>query len=358
MKVATCIAAILMLAVGSALATAPTPSNIAPQAVKNSQPVGVPNPQPQVGGEDIPSAVPIPAIPYSDGGNTCGYINNYDEVCPYTGSLSPDVVYSYSPAADGAINISLCDSYYDTKVFVYENVYTPGTPYRCNDDACSGPNYPYSWLSLLECVPVVAGNTYYIVIDGYGSGCGQYVLNVDECVPCTVECPPGAIAEGEPDCGPNYVDSTNGGCNSTPNVFTNLPCAGTSLTVCGTYGGFTYNGLNYRDTDWYIINVPTGGFANVTMCIEGELPVVLGYIDLRFGCPVTSFVTYTVLEDCQYGCINAALPAGDACVWVGTNGFGPDFACGSDYVLTIDGLDCPVSIEPTTWGKIKAQFEE
>ena len=47
------------------------------------------------GGEDIGTAVVIPAVPFSDAGTTAGYANDYDEVCPYTGSASPDVVYSY-----------------------------------------------------------------------------------------------------------------------------------------------------------------------------------------------------------------------------------------------------------------------
>jgi len=35
-------------------------------------------------------------------------------------------------------------------------------------------------------------------------------------VPCIPTCPAGTQIEGEPLCGPNYVDTFNGGCNSTP----------------------------------------------------------------------------------------------------------------------------------------------
>ena len=116
------------------------------------------------GGEDIGNAVVIPALPFNDNGYTCDNVNDYDEVCPYGGSYAPDVVYSYTPPANDIIDIDLCASGYDTKVYVYENAYTPGAPYACNDDACPG------WRSFIDDLPLTGGNTYYIVVDGYGTG--------------------------------------------------------------------------------------------------------------------------------------------------------------------------------------------
>ena len=58
--------------------------------VKDSVPQGVPNPEGRVGGETIESATAIPGVPYSDSDDTCAFVHDYDEVCPYTGSLSPD----------------------------------------------------------------------------------------------------------------------------------------------------------------------------------------------------------------------------------------------------------------------------
>ncbi len=105
-------------------------------------------------------------------GNTSDNIDDYDEVCPYTGSLSPDVVYLYQLLEDGAIDIDLCDSGYDTKIFIYENIVTPGAPYACNDDA----DCALAYRSALMGVPVAEGNRYYIVIDGYGSDMGDYTI--------------------------------------------------------------------------------------------------------------------------------------------------------------------------------------
>ena len=38
----------------------------------------------------------IDALPYVMMGTTVGYTDDYDEECPYTGSTSPDVVYSFT----------------------------------------------------------------------------------------------------------------------------------------------------------------------------------------------------------------------------------------------------------------------
>ena len=52
-------------------------------------------------------------------------------------------------------------------------------------------------------------------------------------------------------------DQYNGGCNSQPPVFTQIPCddEGGGVTICAEYGGFLYFGLSYRDTDWYQIKL-------------------------------------------------------------------------------------------------------
>lgn len=221
------------------------------------------------GGDLISSATPIAALPYYDSGVTCGYINDYDEICPYSGSTSPDVVYSYAPAADGAITVDLCASSYDTKVYIYQNAV--GNLVACNDDAGCG----YSgWQSLVENVNVLAGNTYYIVIDGYGGACGDYVMSVEGFEPCVVECPAGAQIEGEPPCVDGYWDTYNGGCNSegwTDVAATTGDCA----TVCGQSCTYLYNGLSYRDTDWYRV-YGIGG--TLTYTLEAEFPCVAIFI--------------------------------------------------------------------------------
>lgn len=357
MKLATSLATLSLFACTAAFAVSPTQNTDLSlddqKAIKDAQVFGVPVPGPRVGGEDVGSAVNVPALPYSDGGNTCTFADDYDEACPFTGSLAPDVVYSYTPGADGAIDIAVCASLYDTKLFVYENAATPGLPYACNDDACGDDGFK----SELVGVPVTTGNTYYIVIDGYNSDCGDYSLEISENVPCIVDCPTGSVLEGEVDCFDDYDDFYNAGCNQTPNLFTNVPCANDgNVTVCGTYGGYFHSpsGFNYRDTDWYALD-PAANTAGVTVCVSGEYETLIGSIDASLGCGAPAFFESAVVGPCDTGCLN--VPAGAWWVFVGTSTFGVDAgACGGAYTMDVSGYTCPpVSVEAATWSDIKGK---
>jgi hypothetical protein len=127
----------------------------------------------------------ISALPYDDVDNSCNYLNDYDEVCTYSGSTSPDVAYRFIPDYDMSINVSLCndDSCYDSKIYIYEGG-CPGTLLACNDDFCATACFPYPYVSKVEDVQLYGGNYYYIIVDGYGGACGQYHLTVSEGVPC------------------------------------------------------------------------------------------------------------------------------------------------------------------------------
>lgn len=98
---------------------------------------------PRQGGDTCATAAVIPALPFTDTGTTVGYTNDYDEVCPYPNSTSPDVVYRYDPPTSVTVEITLCvgETDYDTKLYVYQDA-CPGTVTGCNDDACSSPHYP------------------------------------------------------------------------------------------------------------------------------------------------------------------------------------------------------------------------
>jgi len=310
---------------------------------------GIPNPiYVNVGGDVIPGT-PI-GLPYSDSGNTCQFLHNYNAVCPYTNNGAPDVVYNITPAANIFVDIDLCGAAYDSKVYVMT---ANQSVLCCNDDAGCGPN---GFSSFIEACQLTAGTTYYIIVDGWSSvDCGQYDLLVSESGPCTVDCPPGAEFEGEPVCGDNYVDATNGGCNSQPPVFSPLVCdeVGYPSTVCGEYGGFSYFGLSYRDTDWYEFHFPFP--SKMAWCVFGEYDSLIGIIDGNGGCPVSSFYDYAFAEACTETCVVAELPAGTWWFFVATSGFGPSAgACGGEYIATWPGYDCPpVSVDAASWGNIK-----
>jgi len=148
------------------------------------------------GGDTCATATVIPSVPYSDTGTTVGYVNDYDSGvvtgCPYSGSTALDVVYSYAPAADITVDISLCtNSAYDTKVYVFVDA-CPSAVLACSDDACSTPSFPSAYVSKILGAALTAGHTYYIVIDGYGSSSGAYTLDITPAVP-PPGCPPGSL---------------------------------------------------------------------------------------------------------------------------------------------------------------------
>ncbi|SVD49968.1 uncharacterized protein METZ01_LOCUS402822, partial [marine metagenome] len=146
--------------------------------------------QTRQGGDTVDDAVVIDAVPYSDAGTTAGYTNDYDEECPYTGSSSPDVVYSFNPSSDMNIEVSLCSdgNEYDTKLYVYEGeVGTLAAAFdvssgtygeACSDDDCT--NSYTNFASYLPNVILTGGTTYYIVVDGYGGENGNYELVISE----------------------------------------------------------------------------------------------------------------------------------------------------------------------------------
>ncbi len=341
--------AVVMIVALSMVALAVSPTNVAP--IKPNVVSGVAHPTGRPGGETIATATVIPALPFSDAGNTCDFVDDYDEVCPYTGSTSPDCVYAFTPGADVMVDIFLCMSMYDTKVFVYEDAHTPGAPYACNDDngACGDYN-TYMYQSWLTEIAFYAGHTYYIVIDGYGGDCGNYVVDVYEVEPCVVECPPESLLEGEVDCYPNYVDDFNGGLNSTPPVYSHVDCDNETIVICGTSGVFPFASTTYRDTDWYMLDVEVAG--TITIGVEAEFGALMGFVDLAGG----AFYVSTTTPSCTYATLSYSVPVGPTVVFVSTDSWNTDYVCGSDYYLTIEGYECTSAVEEASWGSIKALY--
>jgi hypothetical protein len=319
--------------------------------VPSSQPTRPPGPGIQVGGEDFANAVVIPGLPYADGGSTCGYRDDYYPTCAFGGnSTASDVVYVYTPTADGCINVDVCDSGYDTIVHVYAG--NAGNMVACNDDAC-GPFFGLN--SLVEGVSVTAGVPYYIVIDGYAENCGDYNVLVTECPPpCDPACPPGSVQEGEVVCSDGYDDQYNGGCNSTPPVFTNVECNDTGVTVCGTYGTFVGpGGLDTRDTDWYQVELTTPTTLNVCVC--GSQPTQLAIVNA--DCSFITLACGSVFgAPNEQICCQVDLGPGTYWIFVSTDGFF-GFDCGSGYKVNISGYTCPpVGVEPASWSTMKSIY--
>jgi hypothetical protein len=228
---------------------------------------------PKQGGDTIYNAYPIGSLPFTDTGTTAGYLDDYDEICPYDTPGSPDVVYCFTPDSDAIIDVDLCGSSYDTKTYIYD---AGLNLVACNDDfyfdeVCG------VYVSKIENAAFFGGNTYYIVIDGYGGDFGPYVLNVSEFEYCSTYCPEDAVPEGEPTFGYGYEDAYNGGCNSPEfgNPFQRIdwtndedgvpPYDGIAW-LCGKSGWYIGPpGGYFSDTDWFIVSALETGVMEVTV---------------------------------------------------------------------------------------------
>jgi len=268
----------------------------------------------------------IPSFPYSDAGNSCSYQDN----CDITGSDNFDVIYKMTIAEPTDLELSMCSSSYDTKLAVFANdcCTGAGTEMYYNDDYCGLQSYIFGHFE---------PGVYYVVVDGYSTACGEYVLDITPFAPCVVECPPSGIPEGEPDCGPNYVDNFNGGCNSSPYVFSPIACWD---TICGASGVFDYNGLTYRDTDWYQLEVTQE--CNLTWSGVADFGLLLFIMDAGSGnCADYTILTYGTASPCDTLNLSWFVAPGTYWLWAGPSEWNTDWACPRDYVAWVGGECCP-----------------
>ncbi len=309
------------------------------------------------GGETIEDAFLIAELPFEDTGATCDNIDDYFEACPYSGGWAPDVVYAYTPESDARIDIDLCQSLYDTQVYVYDFEAGFGfwNPLACNEDALCGYSGYQSRIAELE---VLADHTYYIVVDGYGGCCGEYTLSVSERVPCVLVLPPDAYSESEPPLVDGYEDLWNGGCNSPPEYSFQTLRGGENgeLNLYCNAGNFLYDGSPWRDTDWFTVYKSAEPFE---VAAFAECPTVI--MQLSFDpverCEGSITVAQSMtLEPCVESTLSLTADIGDE-VWVfcACDGFQsfPEY----HYLLRfrgIGGAHTPARV--STWSRIKKMF--
>ncbi len=283
------------------------------------------------GGEDIASATPIDALPYYDTGTTAGHVDDYDEECPYPGSTSPDVVYVLNLAEGASIDVDICESAYDTKLYIYDDAMTA---LACNDDAGCGTT---GYMSKIEAFPVTAGVNYYIVVDGYGGDQGDYVISVEGYEECILDPPaPPFTPEGEPHLGPDYVDVTNGGCNSDPNVYGQIVGDVNGEAVLWARSGWYTSGGDNRDTDWY--EVVAGG-SQISVTAESEQVFWVVAAMPPFDCENLTLGADVELQPCEAGSFVIDTVPGET-YWIIAlpttfTGPVPEFR----YILNVSGLE-------------------
>jgi hypothetical protein len=219
-----------------------------PQKSPRPWPVNVPGDLRQ-GGDTVADALPVATLPFTDIGTTTGYVDDYDEVCPYADSTAPDVVYSLAFDREYILDIDMAGSSYDTKIYLYDQSFQL---VACNDDF-----YP-DYTSRIDDAEVMAGITYYLVIDGYGAEHGEYALDISFFTPPPPPPPVlagcDAIIEDEPPLVDGYVDMHNGGCSSEEFGAPMSDIGGAfqfgPSEFAGTSGWYNVAGESRRDTDW------------------------------------------------------------------------------------------------------------
>ena len=359
MRITALLIVVLIAAAVTSVAVASPPGDLRPAGVASPKTDGHVGDRPardsRQGGETIADAVPIPDIPYTDSGATCDNIDDYDEICPYTGSTAPDVVYSFTPEADMVLRVDLCGSEYDTKLYIYDeglNLVACNDDYYF-DDVCG------MYVSALPFVPFNGGVTYYIVVDGYSSDCGEYILELYDTWECFLECPdvPDVMYENEPPLEDGYVDSFNSGCgNAGEPVFSDLIGSGEgTVTFCAKTGWFDDFGW---DTDW--IRVVAGATGQVVW--EGDAE----WATFMFRIAPTNCEDGEPTQMMEVGpCLPAtmtidAVPGEVIWLWVGPQDlYPPPGFVGHeyDYVMTLDGIQPgPVATVNRSWSAVKSLY--
>jgi cysteine-rich repeat protein len=198
-----------------------------------------------------------------------------------------DIWYTYTATCNGLLTVTTCsdlggNSNYDSDLVLYPgNAACPppaNTVIACNDDDTGHPcGSAPPWSSTLT-TQVTSGSTYILRVGGWanttdrGTGvvnitcqvavCGNGVVEAGEqcddgnnipgdgCTNCQIDpnCTAACTLTEPEACGAD----TNGGCNSTPEAFTNVS---NGTVVCGE----SWADNNQRDTDWYHVTVGASG---------------------------------------------------------------------------------------------------
>lgn len=292
------------------------------------------------GGNDPFDAEAISALPFAAAGDTTDNTDEFDVVCPFSGSTSPDAWYTYTVASEQVLAISVCESAYDTKLYVLDADFID---IACVDDSCSDSN-GNAFRSNLETGTLAAGTVVYIVVDGYLGDFGSYNITVegqDPPEPCVVVCPEGGIAEGETTDGEcDEGLDTNGGCNSTPDpLFSDVACGD---SICGIAWA---NGAT-RDTDWYRLPAQ-GELTQITVDVAGEFDGAYFYLGENPDCGSVAVITAVNPGPCESASIVA--DATGETWWFAGAGVFEGFPCGvgapvgNDYVIS---FSCTTDIPP------------
>jgi len=262
------------------------------------------------------------------------YVYGYNLSGDYENSLSETHLTSTAINCSGQTGVSL--SFYrwlgvETSSFdhAYVRVSNDGSNWTTVWENTTGVE-DSSWSLVEYDISAVADNQFTVYLrwtmgttDGSWEYCGWNIDNVAlSGDACDVTC--SGTPEGEVTCYDDYVDTTNGGCNSTPHVFGSV---GDGETICGTYGTHLLSGADNRDTDWYEFTVSTN--SEVTWTVTGEGPTLASIVDS--GCTGLDSAT---ADPCNPAVVTLLLPPGTYYGFVATSVF-TGVTCGAEYEATL-----------------------
>src|SRR3989454_7745806 len=121
-----------------------------------------------------------PTIIPSQGGTFSGVTSASSTLAGTCGSTgtSPERVFRWTPAVSGVATVQTCGAgtNFDTALYLRSGSCSSGGEVACNDDACANAS---GLMRASRITPTVtAGQTYYIVVDGYGGAQGTFALTV------------------------------------------------------------------------------------------------------------------------------------------------------------------------------------
>jgi cysteine-rich repeat protein len=242
-----------------------------------------------------------------------------------------DIWYRYTATCTGVVTVTTCsqiggNSNYDSDLVLYPGnaacVPPSSAIIACNDDdddgnAC-GAAPP--WSSTLH-ANVTSGSTYLLRVGGWanttdvGTGvlnitctvavCGNGIIEVGEqcddgniipgegCTNCQIDanCNPACTITAVEACvvGP---DTVNGGCNTTPAMYTPITLTGGTAVVCGELWAAPIGTVNTRDLDWYTVTVGASGRVEAHITPTTLMPV-FAFVGTATGPPGGAACTNT-----------------------------------------------------------------
>lgn len=178
-------------------------------------------------GCSVGTTVSVPSLPFTSAGRTtCGKLNDVGSgatiSCGNNSYLSgEDEIFVFTPTVSGNISVNITSSGSYTGLFLFRNCplsgYCAGSGNECigNTTAATGTKN--------LCAEVVAGETYYLIVDSWG-GCNPYDISIStpasnfpgavcsNAIPVTM--PFTALRENTACMGDDYNNYTTGSCGS------------------------------------------------------------------------------------------------------------------------------------------------